>query len=477
MTAGNHDVGQSAMLSSRPSVRDTLLVELEGGFSEGGIRHRKRAHYRRSLTWVIAVRTASALRRVTDIVLSALLMILLSPVLGTLLIFAKLCGGGIRKEQRLGRWAAHFYQYELHFPTSSAFSRLTFFRPIPVLLNIFKGEMSFIGPRAVSPDETLSEKRSAWKRYDIRPGLLSLWWIRKRANIAFASEVSLDLEYVETKTLWGDLGIAVRAIPVAFLGGGVSSAPPQLKFLGVRIDNLTMAEASAQIIALTQADEASQVCFVNADCVNIAFGDEHYRATLSEAKLVLADGIGVRVAGAILNQNVRENVNGTDMLPYLCAAAEQAGVGIYLLGGRPGIAEGAYTWIAERYPCLKLSGFHHGYFTEEEQPQIVERIKSSGAGILLAALGAPRQDKWIAAYKNQVGAKVSIGVGGLLDFYSGRIPRAPAWVRELGMEWFYRFWQEPRRMWRRYFLGNAVFLYRVARERLRSARCAEGIGS
>lgn len=479
MTAGHHNLAQPTEESPRPSARHALLAELDGGFSEGGIRHRKRAHYRRSLTWVLAVRIASVLRRVTDVLLSLLLMTAFSPVLFALLIIAKHCGGGIRKEQRLGRWATHFYQYELHFPASSVFSRLTFFHLLPTLFNIFKGEMSFIGPRAVSPDETLAEKRLAWKRYDLRPGLLSLWWIRKRANIAFASEVSLDLEYVETKTLWGDLGIAVRAIPVAFLGGGVSSAPPQLMFLGVRIDNLTMTEASAQIIGLTQADEPSQVCFVNADCVNIAFADEHYRTTLSEAQLVLADGIGVRVAGAILNQNVRENVNGTDMLPYLCAAAEQAKVSIYLLGGRPGVAEDAGAWIAERYPRLVISGSHHGYFAEEEQPQIAERIRLSGAGILLAALGAPRQDKWIAAHKKQLGAKVSIGVGGLLDFYSGRIPRAPAWVRELGMEWFYRFWQEPRRMWRRYFLGNAVFLYRVARERLRArnSHCAGGAAS
>jgi N-acetylglucosaminyldiphosphoundecaprenol N-acetyl-beta-D-mannosaminyltransferase len=158
------------------------------------------------------------------------------------------------------------------------------------------------------------------------------------------------------------------------------------------------------------------------------------------------------------------------MLPYLCAAAERAGVGIYLLGGRPGVAEDAGAWMVKHYPGLTFSGSHHGYFTTEEQPGVVQQINASGAGILLVGFGAPRQDEWIALNQVHLGTMVSIGVGGLLDFYSGRIPRAPDWMRELGMEWFYRFWQEPRRMWRRYFLGNFIFLYRVMRERFRARR-------
>jgi N-acetylglucosaminyldiphosphoundecaprenol N-acetyl-beta-D-mannosaminyltransferase len=420
----------------------------------------------RSLSWTVAIRAAVALRRFSDALLAGVLFVILCPLFLLLLILAMLCGGGLRQRYRLGRWATHFGQYEFYFPPASALASLKVFSRLPSLLNILKGDMSFIGPRAVSPDEVLGEERAAWKRYNLRPGLLSLWWLRKRANIAYSSEVGLDLEYVETNSLWGDLGIAVRAIPAVFMGGEASVAPPKIKFLGVTIDNLTMSEASVKITEMARAPIPTQVSFVNADCVNIAFSDSIYKSVLHNSQLVLADGIGVRLAGSVLNQNVRENINGTDMLPFLCGAAEEAGVSIYLLGGRPGIPEVAAEWIAHRYPRLRIAGCRHGYFTNEEEPQVLEAIRQSHADILLVALGAPRQEKWIAAHKSEFGAKVGIGVGGLLDFYSGRIPRAPVWMRELGLEWFYRFWQEPRRMWRRYFVGNAVFLYRVAGERI-----------
>jgi N-acetylglucosaminyldiphosphoundecaprenol N-acetyl-beta-D-mannosaminyltransferase len=484
MPGSNPDPQRAAEIQA---MRRELLHELDEALSATGIRHRKRAHLRRSLGWMLAERTASGLRRTLDFLLAFLLFVLLSPVLLLATLLAQLGGGGIVKRQRLGRWATRFYAYHIYFPKGTFGAHFAFLSQLPSLLNVLKGDMSFIGPRPIAPGEELAEKRIAWKRYNLRPGLLSLWWIRKRANIAHTSEVSLDLEYVETQNFWGDLGIAARAIPAALYGTGSSNAPPQISFLGVRIDNFTMAEASTQIVALTSAAESSQVSFVNADCVNIACKDADYRAVLSRSRLVLADGIGVRLAGAILNQNVRENVNGTDMLPYLCAALEQANLGIYLLGGKPGVAEDVAKWIAEHFPALAISGHRDGFFTSEQQPEVASAIEQSGASIVLVALGCPRQEKWIAewidrsAAKNSseissTTAKVLIGVGGLFDFYSGRIPRAPVWIRELGMEWLYRFSQEPGRMWRRYFVGNFKFLYRVMGERfrMRSAQRAEG---
>jgi N-acetylglucosaminyldiphosphoundecaprenol N-acetyl-beta-D-mannosaminyltransferase len=108
------------------------------------------------------------------------------------------------------------------------------------------------------------ERSLAWKRYSLRPGLLSLWWLRKRANMAFDSEVSFDVQYVESQSLWGDLGIAARSIPASLFSGEPGEVPSQIHFCGIRIDNFTMAEAATQIVELAQGGTPAQVCFVNA---------------------------------------------------------------------------------------------------------------------------------------------------------------------------------------------------------------------
>jgi N-acetylglucosaminyldiphosphoundecaprenol N-acetyl-beta-D-mannosaminyltransferase len=131
------------------------------------------------------------------------------------------------------------------------------------------------------------------------------------------------------------------------------------------------------------------------------------------------------------------------------------------------VTEGVRDWIAEHHPGTIVCGCNHGYFSPEEEADVIRRIADSGADVLLVAFGVPRQDVWISQHIRETGAKVAMGVGGLFDFYSGRTPRAPLWMREIGLEWFYRFYQEPGRMWKRYFVGNAVFLFRVMMERSR----------
>ncbi|SFS07169.1 N-acetylglucosaminyldiphosphoundecaprenol N-acetyl-beta-D-mannosaminyltransferase [Granulicella pectinivorans] len=452
-----------------PLDRSKLLAELVDAFSEDGIRNRRRAQARRTKKWHVAVRAARLLRVLADTYLAFIFITLLSPLLLILFVIAIYADGGIRSQIRLGRWAKRYAQYEFYFPKFGFFQRMTFLRNMPALYNVLICEMSFIGPRPIHPEEIVDDPRNAWKRYDLRPGLLSLSWIRKRANIAHTSELSLDLEYIETKTFWGDLGIALRAIPTAIFTRNTGPTPPIIHILGIRIDNLTMSEASERIVDLIREGKSNQVCFTNADCMNISVINPVYRAALAAARITLADGIGIRIAGAMLDQNVCENVNGTDMFPFLCAALGKAGMSIYLLGGKPGISEAAAAWITEHHPAVRVAGYHHGYFSKDEEPGIIAGIRNSKADIMLLAFGAPRQDIWISEHLNEFGTKVAIGVGGLLDFYSGRIPRAPIWLRELGLEWFYRFYQEPGRMWKRYFVGNGLFLYRVFRERLRNS--------
>jgi N-acetylglucosaminyldiphosphoundecaprenol N-acetyl-beta-D-mannosaminyltransferase len=244
------------------------------------------------------------------------------------------------------------------------------------------------------------------------------------------------------------------------------AALPRIRLFDIAIDNVTLDHAVETIVERLDGETATQVSFVNADCVNVAYRNREYKKALQQSDLVFADGIGVRVAGDVLGQPVRDNVNGTDLFPLLAKAIEHTGKRIYLLGGQPGVAEGVAEWLADNYPGVEIAGFHHGYFTTDKEAEVIEEIRASGADLVLVAFGAPRQELWIKRNLGKLGAKVVIGVGGLLDFFSGRIARAPRWVRRLGMEWAYRMLQEPKRLWRRYLIGNVVFLARLAQVRL-----------
>lgn len=435
---------------------DAVLVEqLEKRFSPAGIRRRRLRRYR-SVLWLVWVNVLDGLKRLFDLIISGVLLCVLSPGLLLLYVWNRIGGGALLRSPRLGRWGCAFEEYS--FSTG-------FGRQLPALVNVLLGDMSLIGPRPIAPGAVSAAERLAWKRFNIRPGLLCLWWVRLRANIAYGTETGCDVEYVHTQSFMGDLGIALRAIPASLYGEGVAAAPDRVELLGITIDNLTMEEAVEDLLTKAKGSSPSQVCFVNADCANIAWNDAEYRAVLASSALVLADGIGMKLAGRMLNNNIRQNVNGTDLLPRLCKLLEKQGLGVYLLGGRPGVAADVESWMKSQFPELLVCGTHHGYFSPEELPAIIAEIRASRAHVLLVALGVPQQEEWVSGHLRESGAMLGMGVGGLFDFYSGRIPRAPAWIREIGMEWLYRLSMEPRRMWRRYFIGNLIFLSRVLRVR------------
>lgn len=400
--------------------------------------------------------------------LSIILALALSPVLA---IGYLLSGCSLRRITRYGQWCVTFN--ELSFYTNRGLGgrvikRLHMTR-LPSLFNVIRGDMSFVGPLPVSPGRLDLRERVARQRYSVRPGLISPWWIRKRANIHYGTELDMDSQYVEDHGILGDLGICLRAVPAILYGQGVHTAPEQITLLGIPIDNLTMTEAINTILESLNDEKARQVCFVNADCANIAYRNSDYLDVLKQADLCLADGIGLKLGGKLLAKDIVQNVNGTDMFPMLCQSLVGSGRKIFLLGARPGVPEEVAEWIHNHSPEVEICGLHHGYFSPEEEPEIVRRIKESGTHLLLVALGSPQQDMWIRKNLKETGARVAMGVGGLFDFHSGRIPRAPLWMREIGMEWLYRLIQEPGRLWKRYLIGNGLFLLRVVKERLFSA--------
>jgi N-acetylglucosaminyldiphosphoundecaprenol N-acetyl-beta-D-mannosaminyltransferase len=434
-----------------------------GRFSPGGILWRRFRHGWLGAAWRFALLLGRLGTRILDLVLAASTLLVLAPLILPIAVLSRVSGHPVlAREPRVGRWGVIFELLE--FDSTDGPGQLLgrlHLQHLAALWNVIRGDMSVVGPRACRPEELDLRQWAARKRSNVRPGMVSPWWLRQRANIDFGSELDVDLEYVDRQSVRGDLGIAVRALPAILYGSGSATWPYQVDVLGVPIRNLTMEEALAYILLGAESEAPRQLSFVNTDCVNKAQSDPAYAACLRACDVVLADGIGIRIAGKLLRQEIRQNVNGTDLFPLLCRRLQDRDAGLFLLGARPGVAELVRDWVERNYPGAKVKGLHHGYFGPEEQPAVIEEIRQSGAQILLVAFGSPRQDLWIAEHRGKLGAGIAMGVGGLFDFYSGRIPRAPQWLRELSLEWIYRLWQEPSRMWKRYLLGNLVFLARV----------------
>jgi exopolysaccharide biosynthesis WecB/TagA/CpsF family protein len=239
----------------------------------------------------------------------------------------------------------------------------------------------------------------------------------------------------------------------------VSRKPARL--FGFNLLNATRSEAAAEIIRRTRADQQTTVNFLNAHCVNIAAGDAAYRSILESTDMLLPDGSGMRLAARLGGQAITGNLNGTDLFPELCALAAQQDLGIYLLGGEPGVATRAAAAMAERYPGLRVAGARDGFFTDDNSRAVVDQINASGADLLFVGLGVPRQEKWIAEFREHLRPSTVLGVGGLFDYYSGRIARAPVAMRKLGCEWIWRLMKEPRRLMARYLVGNLLFVGRA----------------
>lgn len=240
-------------------------------------------------------------------------------------------------------------------------------------------------------------------------------------------------------------------------------------FMNVRVDNLSLDAALEGVETLLLDSRRDgvprEVFFANVHSIHLARKDREFRNFLNRADLVLPDGSGLNLAGRVLDMPIMQNLNGTDFTPKVCRMAEVGGWSVYLLGARREVVERCYHNLSKRYAHLELAGYHDGYFSEEDEGEIIRDINRAAPDLLLVALGSPRQEKWIARHAMHLNVGVCFAVGGLFDFMSNERARAPLWVRNLGMEWLFRFLQEPKGKWPRIFVEIPVFLSMVYKNR------------
>jgi N-acetylglucosaminyldiphosphoundecaprenol N-acetyl-beta-D-mannosaminyltransferase len=231
--------------------------------------------------------------------------------------------------------------------------------------------------------------------------------------------------------------------------------------LGVPVVPYTMDEAVAKLTQDTLEQKRNFVVTANAEIIMMAQDDPEYKQLLTEsADLVLPDGAGTVWAGNYLGYTIPERVAGYDLYLRLLEEAAKNGIPVYFFGGKPGIAEEAAEEGKRRWPGLKVADCRNGYFSAEEEPEILDGINRSGAAILFAALGAPKQEKWLAKYREQLKPCLLMGIGGSFDVLAGKMQRAPKWMQDAKLEWLFRLVKQPSRFGRMLALPKFVFAVR-----------------
>jgi len=238
-----------------------------------------------------------------------------------------------------------------------------------------------------------------------------------------------------------------------------------IKIFGVRVDKVSLEEAVCKVEEFLQDDEPKTIYTPNTEIIMEAKEDEGLKEVLNNGDLIIPDGIGLIYASKIKKKPLVERVTGFDLSIEMIKLADKNKYSLFLLGGEEGIAKKAGEKIVEKYPNVKIVGHNNGYFKgahigfpgHEEEREVIEKIKKAKPDILFVGFGAPKSEKWIELYKNELNCKVMIGNGGTMDIIAGKVKRAPEVYQKLGLEWFYRLIKEPSRIKRQIALPKFMF--------------------
>ncbi|NLX61467.1 MAG: WecB/TagA/CpsF family glycosyltransferase [Tissierellia bacterium] len=249
----------------------------------------------------------------------------------------------------------------------------------------------------------------------------------------------------------------------------------KIRIFGVEIDNTSLEEATNLMKEYLKGDRLKTICTPNTEIVMAAKKDERLKELINEFDLIIPDGIGLIYGSRIRKRPLKERVTGFDLSMELLKIANKEGYGLFLLGGQEGIAKMASENIVNKYPNIRIAGFHNGYFKgshngfkgHEEEERVINMINSSKPDIIFVGLGFPKQEIWIKENKNRIHGKVIIGNGGTMDVISGKTKRAPEIFQKLGLEWFYRLIKEPARIKRQMALPKFVLAILFNKESVR----------
>jgi N-acetylglucosaminyldiphosphoundecaprenol N-acetyl-beta-D-mannosaminyltransferase len=242
----------------------------------------------------------------------------------------------------------------------------------------------------------------------------------------------------------------------------------EINLLKTRFHKLTKAQLIEYLVEAAQTPEKKTVGNVNVRAMNFAYELPWYRDFLNNANLVFCDGFGVLLAAKIFGYSVKATHRMTcpDYIEDLAKACARQNVSIFLLACKPGVVDKAIAKLKVIAPTLEIQG-HHGYFDKYgmENEAVIKKINEFKPGILYVGFGMPLQERWIQDNLEEIQAKVFLPLGACLDFYTNSVYRGPRWLTNYGFEWITRLITEPRRLWKRYILGNLLFLYRISKQK------------
>jgi len=239
--------------------------------------------------------------------------------------------------------------------------------------------------------------------------------------------------------------------------------PERVSIGGVPIDIVSQNQAVRYVGTLldSKTPQMIRIAGVNAHFVNIARRDKQLGDFLRKSTLNVADGASILLAARVFGRKIPERVTGIDLMVDLCKYAAESGKSVYLFGGMDGAAEGAASWMHKHLPSLRIVGVDRPEHGKEFDPVVVEqvrtRIRTAQPDFLFVCLGVPRQELWIEQFTSDLPVKVVMGNGAAFDVLAGFFVRPSQRIQELGLEWAYRLWKEPARLWRRYLIGNLTF--------------------